>query len=346
MTRLSIKRRHFFAYLAASVFCLSISGQAIAVDDGARAYWKMRDGSHVVSAQYLSLDLQATGAQSFDPASFIYPNADTEANIILLSYAYHTTLFGRPSSFAVNLVGGSAEASMNTLLAPVPFLPPGVAPGAAFSQSTSGFGDPTVQLDVNLFGTPPLVSNVDLLNYEPSFTIDAALLLAAPIGEYSNSKLVNLGLNRFYGRIALPMKLHLGAFARGYMTSVEVIPSVWLFDDNKNFLGQSLENDPLWQIEGHVTRDFTRTLSGSLDILYRHGFQSKINGVQVGEILKVGDVGLSLTYQVTDNIALRSSFSTILFGNSDIDNSIVRLQLIYGWHRLNENAKKLTGQGQ
>ncbi len=117
MTRLRIKRTHFFAYLAASVFCLSISGQAIAVDDGARAYWKMRDGSHVVSAQYLNLDLQATGAQSFDPSGFIYPNADAEADIFLLTYAHHFTLFDRPSSVAFNLVGGSVDVSVNTLLA-------------------------------------------------------------------------------------------------------------------------------------------------------------------------------------------------------------------------------------
>ena len=341
--KLRIKWTNLFVYLAVSVFSLSISSQAIALDDGARAYWKMRDGSNVVSTQYLSLDLQATGAQAFDPAHYIYANADAEADIFLLSYSRHLTLLGRPSSVAFNLVGGSVDVSVNTSLSPVPFLPTGVAPGATFSESTSGFGDPSVQFDVNLFGTPPLKSTVDLLNYEPRFTIDAALMLAAPIGEYDSSKLVNMGLNRFYGRIALPMKLHLGRFAPGYMTSVEVIPSVWLFDDNSNFLGQNLENDPLWQIEGHVTHDFTRTLSGSLDILYRNGFQSTIDGAQVGNKVEVGDVGVSLTTQITDNVALRGGFSSNLFGDSNIDNSVVRLQFIYGWHKLNENMKKLKG---
>ena len=38
----------------AAVF-LSFGGPAIAVDDGARAYWKLRDGTDVVSFQYLNL---------------------------------------------------------------------------------------------------------------------------------------------------------------------------------------------------------------------------------------------------------------------------------------------------
>ncbi len=83
------------------------------------------------------------------------------------------------------------------------------------SQSASGYGDPSVQLDVNLFGTSQLKSTVDLVNYEPTCTLDAALMLALPIGEYDKDKLVNMGLNRWYGRFALPFKYHFGVFSPG-----------------------------------------------------------------------------------------------------------------------------------
>ena len=46
---------------------LLFSGQALAVDDGARAYCKAREGTHGVSFQYLRLDLQTSYSQQFAP---------------------------------------------------------------------------------------------------------------------------------------------------------------------------------------------------------------------------------------------------------------------------------------
>jgi len=337
------RQTRLWAFFATLAIVLSFSGPALAVDDGARAYWKGRDGTQVFSFQYLNLNMQASGAQQFDPGHFIYPNADTEANVIIANYARHLTLFNRASSFAVNVIGGSVDLDVDTSLVPPGFLPPGVTPGDAFSQSASGYADPSVQLDVNLFGTSPLISTVDLVNYEPTWTLDAAVLLAFPIGQYDEDALVNMGLNRWYGRFALPFKYHFGMFSPGYMTSLELIPSVWLFAENDDFIGQKLENDPLWQLEAHLTHDFTRSFFGSLDLLYRRGFQSEINGVEVGDELDIGNFGFTLNYQATDNLTLRASYSSNVFGDNDLDNSIIRLQFVYAWHRLMENMKKLKG---
>jgi hypothetical protein len=283
--------------------------------------------------------MQASGAQQFDPAHFIYPNADTEANVMIASWARHMTLFDRPSSLAFNIAGGSADLDVSV---PVTgFLPPGATPGSSFSQSTSGFADPTIQLDVNIFGTSPLKSGVDLLNYEPTWTFDAAVMLAIPVGEYDDDKLVNMGLNRWFGRLALPFKYHFGVFDRGHMSSIEITPSVWLFGENDDFVGQKLENDPLWQLEAHLTHDFTVGFFGSLDLLYRGGFQSEINGVDVGDDLEVGNLGFTLNYQVTDNITVRTGFSSNVFGDDDLDNSILRMQFVYAWHPVTENMKRL-----
>jgi hypothetical protein len=332
------------AIMAALVIFLLCSRPVLAVDDGARAYWKGREGANVVSFQYLNLDMQASDSQQFDPGLFIYPNSDVNASIFIASYARHLTLFNRASSLAVNLVGGSADLDVNTSSVPPGFLPPGVGPGDTLSQSASGYGDPSVQLDVNLFGTSRLKSNVDLLNYEPTWTIDAAVALAVPVGQYDDDQLLNMGLNRWYGRVALPIKYHFGAFAPGYRSSLELTPSIWLFGENDDFLGQKLENDPLWQFEAHLTHDFTRTFFGSLDLLYRGGFQSEINGVELGEDLDIGNLGFTLNFQATDNLAIRTGYSSNVFGDDDLDNSIIRIQFVYAWHRLMENQKKLGGE--
>lgn len=325
--------------IMATVFL--VSGPAFAIDDGPRAYWKTREGTDIISVQYLRLDLQASGSQQFAPGMYVYANADVEASIFLANWVRHVTLFNRPSTVGLGVVGGDVDVDMNALLVPTGLLPPGVTPSGTFSQSASGYGDPTLSLGVNLFGTPPLRSNVDLLNYEPTWTLDAAAILGLPIGSYDKDKLVNMGLNRWFGRFALPFKYHFGAFTPGYMNSLEIIPSIWLFAENDDFMGQKLENDPILQIEAHLTHDFTAKFSGSIDLLYRGGFQSKVNGVEVGDELDIGDLGFSFNYQINDNFTIRTGYSSNVFGDSAIDNSMFRLQFVFGWNQANENAKKL-----
>jgi hypothetical protein len=180
-----------------------------------------------------------------------------------------------------------------------------------------------------------------MLNYEPTWTLDVATMLAFPIGKYDDDKLVNMGLNRWFGRIAFPFKYHLGSFSPGYMTSIEIIPSVWLFDENDDFIGRKLENDPMVQLEGHVTHDFTPNFYGSLDMLYRGGFQSEIDDVEVGHAIDIGNLGFTVNYQATDNLAIRAGYSTNLFGDHELDNSLFRVQFVYAWHKASENMKKL-----
>ncbi len=123
------RHTRLWAFLATLAIILLFSGPALAVDDGARAYWKGRDGTNVLSFQYLNLNMQASGAQQFDPAHFIYPNADTEANVMIANYARHLTLFNRASSLAVNIVGGSVDLDVNTSLVPQIFYLRGVDTG-------------------------------------------------------------------------------------------------------------------------------------------------------------------------------------------------------------------------
>ena len=165
----------FLALVASTLAIALISGPANAQDDGARTYWKGRDGTNVMSVQYLNMNLQASDTVAFDPAHYIYPNADVEADIFIASWARHMTLFDRPSILSANLVGGSVDAEFDTTITPPEFLPPG-APGASFSQSASGFADPSVQLDVNLFGTPKLPAIFSYMNYEPNLDSRCRLL--------------------------------------------------------------------------------------------------------------------------------------------------------------------------
>jgi hypothetical protein len=328
--------------LLAMAMTMMSNVDASAQDDGARAYWNGRARTHVVSFQYLPVGINASGSQAFAPGQFVYPNSEVKADIIIGTWAYHMTLLNRPSAIAVNVLGGSVGADVH-LNADPGSQPPVFAPSEAFSQSSAGFADPNTQLVVNLFGTPPLKSTVDLLNYEPGWSLDAAALLAVPLGAYESDKLVNMGLNRWYGRVALPFKYHFGVFTPGYMSSFELIPAVWLFAENDDFLGSTLGNDPLWSLEAHLTHDFNHSFFGSLDMLYQKGFQSTLDGNDVGAELEIGNLGFAFNYQVTPNVTTRASFSSNVFGDNNLETSVIRLQFVYTWNRTEENAKKLRG---
>ena len=44
--------------------------------------------------------------------------------------------------------------------------------------------------------------------------------------------------------------------------------------------------------------------------------------------LNIGDLGFTLNYQATDNLMLRTTYSSNMFGDDEVDNSLIRLQLV------------------
>lgn len=325
-------RTAVFAFLLA----LSVAGTALAQDDGARAYWKALDGANIVAFQFLPFDGNSSDSQTFDPVHYIYPEANFQANLFLLTYARHFTLFNRTAIFGASLLGGNVDVEFSA--SPFDFVP-----GGDFKQAAHGFSDPSAQLTLNLFGAPALRSFYDMSKYEPKAVLDIAVMGNIPIGNYDSEKVVNLGLNRWWTRIAAPFTYHIGPYVPGYRTSVEITPSVFLFGSNDDFLGRSFDNDPLYQIEGHVTRDFAAHFFGSFDLLYRNGALARIDTVELGEKLDILSAGFTLDYAVTDNVGLRVSYHSIVGGDSDIEGDMFRINLAFGWHPLLENIKKLGG---
>jgi hypothetical protein len=139
------------------------------------------------------------------------------------------------------------------------------AAGKTFNESTNGFGDPMLEFTVNLLGPKAQKALPDVLRYEPGFSVDFLADLALPIGNYNSSQPLNLGQNRWYGRLGAPIVWQLGPWVPGRRTTLEFLPAVWLFGDNNNYVGQTLKTDPLFQLDAHLTRDFTESFWGSLD---------------------------------------------------------------------------------
>jgi hypothetical protein len=198
-----------------------------------------------------------------------------------------------------------------------------------------------VGFTVNLYGAPNIANFYDVANYDPRLTVDVAALLTVPIGEYDEDKAVNIGQNRWWGRLGVPVVFYFGSYAPLYRTSLEVTPSVLVFAKNDDYLGQDLENDPLFQLEAHLTRDITRKFFAAIDFMWRNGFKSEINGDDAGDDLDLKTLGFTIDYMVNDNAGLRFSYHSNFIDDDEMDADMLRLQFYYGWNALVENVKEL-----
>jgi len=307
-------------------------GTAQAGDDGARAYWKTMEDTHFLSYQKLEFNVDSKGSQ-FDPSFGIYPNSETDMDLFVLMYGRQMNLLGRSAMFSASIYGGDISSEIG--------IDPFDSASVRARQTASGFGDPSLGLTVNLHGAPNIANFYDMANYEPELTVDVSALITIPVGEYEEDSAVNLGQNRWWGRIALPVVYYLGSYAPLYRTSIEVTPSVLVFAENDDFLGQEMENDPLFQLEAHVTHDITRTLFGSIDFMWRKGFDTELDGDDVGDELELKTLGFTVDYMINDNASVRFSYHSNFIDDDELDADMMRFQFNYGWNPLVENVKQL-----
>jgi len=291
-----------------------------------RFYWKSLSGANAVPVIYQSL---SGNANPIDPALVVSPDSSVDANVAIVGYARMMPLFDRTVTLALLQPMGRISGETTAF-------------GQTYDQAANGYGDPMIEAGINLIG-PKAIRNIpDLLRYEPKLSLDVIVDLAFPIGEYDSDQALNLGQNRWYGRLGTPVVWQLGSWVPGRRTTLEVLPSVWFFSDNNDYVGQTLSTDPMFQVEGHLTRDFTEHFWGSLDATYIAGGESSVNGVGGDSLNNVG-VGLTLGYQINDNLSFTAGYMATVNDSDpgDLQLDGFRLSLTYGWHKIVEGQKRL-----
>jgi len=292
----------------------------------ARFYWKTLSGANAVP---LIVESLSGNTNPFDPAHTATPGAHFEATLALPGYARTFSLFDRAAMAAILVPMGRISGDVTVA-------------GKTVNQSADGFGDPTLEFDINILGPKAQKNIPDVLRYEPGFSVDLLFDLMVPIGEYDSEQPLNIGQNRWYGRLGMPIVWQLGPWVPGRRTTLEFLPAVWLFGNNDNFVGQTLKTDPMFQVDAHLTRDFTETFWGALDAAWYTGGKASIDGVQ-GEKLNNLGLGLTLGYQMNENLNLTFGYMSTLNDNApeDLRMNKFMVTLVYGWHPMVEGMRRL-----
>lgn len=317
------------ALLATAIVVGALGTQPTHAQVPARFYWKTLSGANAVPVIVNSI----TGnTNPFDPAHIVTPGGSFDGTVALAGYARTFTLFDRSAMAAILLPMGRVSGDVTVA-------------GHTFNQSADGFGDPMLEFNFNIIGPKAQNNLVDALRYQPGFSLDLLADLALPIGEYHSDQPLNLGQNRWYGRVGAPIVWQLGEWVPGRRTTLEFLPAVWLFGNNTDYLGQTLKTDPLFQVDAHLTRDLTERFWGSLDLAWYNGGKATVNGI-AGEKLNNLGVGLTLGYQINDNLNLTLGYKSTVNDNApgDLRMNAFMLTLVYGWHPLLEGAKRLKSE--
>jgi hypothetical protein len=319
-------------YLSATIIALIMLCQMSALAQvPPRFYWQSLSGANAVPVIFQSL---SGNANPVDPAHFVSPeiSGSVDANVLVAGYAKMLPLFDRTVTLAVLEPMGRISGDA-------------IVRGQTSSQDATGFGDPMVEAGINLIGPKAMRSIPDLLRYEPRFSLNAIVDLAFPIGEYDNDQVLNLGQNRWYGRVGAPIVWQIGPWVPGRRTTLEVLPSVWFFSDNDDYVGQTLSTDPMFQVEAHLTRDFTEHFWGSVDSTYMAGGKSSVSGVSGDSLNNVG-VGFTLGYQINDNISLTAGYMATVNDSepTDLQMDGFRISFTYGWHKIVEGMNRLKSE--
>lgn len=100
----------------------------------------------------------------------------------------------------------------------------------------------------------------------------------------------------------------------------------------------------MFQLEGHLTRDFHQDLWGSFDLNWMTGGKASLDGVQ-GDALNMLGLGFTLGYHINDNLQLTAGYIATTNDSEPTDLRMdgFKVSLTFGWQPLIEQMKRLQG---
>lgn len=270
---LGLRWPHWVSAPAACVLLCTVSA-AQAQDIEPRAFSNAPIGVNFLIAGYA----YTRGALAFDSALPV-TDAELETSSALLAYARVLDFWGRSGKLDVILpytwLSGSASYA-----------------GESLERVVAGIADPRIRLSVNLYGAPAL-SLKEFRGWEQDLIVGASLQVSAPWGQYDDSRLVNIGTNRWFVKPELGLSKALGPL------TLELSAAATLFTDNTDFYGgRRRSQDPIYSTQGHLIWSFRSGIWAAVDATYFWGGSTAIDGVTKDDRQENWRLGGTLAFPV------------------------------------------------
>jgi hypothetical protein len=171
------------------------------------------------------------------------------------------------------------------------------------SREIGGLADPAFRLAVNLHGAPALPAR-EFAGYQQDLIFGASVQVTAPLGQYDETRLVNIGTNRW----TIKGEVGLSKAVRAW--TLELTAAATVFTDNDDFFGgQKREQEPIYSSQGHVIYNLPRGRWASFDISWFTGGRTTIGGTRKNDLQKNWRLGGTYAVPVgaQDSIKLYAS---------------------------------------
>ncbi len=269
----------------ASASLVMLATGAVAEDLEPRSYANTPVGINFLLMGYSDLHGNVTANPSI-------PLEDAKLNIqtVVFAYARSLDVWGRSGKF--DIVVPEAKLTGSALLA-----------GEPRKRDVTGLIDPRFRFSVNLYGAPAM-SLAEFPSYQQDVIIGTSLAITAPLGQYDDSRLINLGNNRW------SFKPELGVSKRVGQVTLELSGAGTFFTDNDELLGNHvLSQDPIYQVQGHLIYAFENGIWASLDATWFEGGKSAVDGISNHDYQENSRYGCTLTLPLNRNHSIKLNAS-------------------------------------
>lgn len=264
-----------------------------------RAFWPAPVGTNV-----LVLGYQRSEGDIVVDQSLPITGVDSTIDYVQVSFQRSIDVFGRSGSLQISqsLADGTTS---------------GFVDGELQSRRTVGPQDLVGRVAVNFLGAPAMDRETfrEAMR-DPDPQLGASLTVSVPTGEYEADRIINLGTNRVSIRPALG-----GIYPLSPSLLLEVEVGVWWFEDNDDFRGATREQDPVFDAQMHLVKQFSPGFWASLDANYYTGGKTKIDGVRNSDLQRNSRFGATVVFPLGAGRALRfsGSLGTVTQNGGDYD---------------------------
>jgi hypothetical protein len=295
--------------IAAGVALVLLPVYASAQELTPGAYWPLPGGINILTF----VNSYSWGDVAFDP-SLPVDEARAKINTTAVAFTRTLAIAGRSANIGLQLpiVGGHLE---------------GLYAGVPTTLDRFGLVDPRVSVGVNLYGAPAMAPKA-FGSYRMGTLVGASVTVAPPLGQYDNTKLINLGSNRW------SVKPEVGLSRAAGRWVVEMMAGVWLFTDNTDFnVGHTRAQDPIGSAQAHVTYRFSPRVWLAGDVNYYTGGRTAVDGVKHLDLQKNSRVGSTFSWAIDQHHSLRASISEGAYSTIGADFTSIAVGYNYAWTR-------------
>lgn len=201
-----------------------------------------------------------SGGILLDP-SLPIENTSVESDSAVLGLATTLDVFGKSSKLQILVPYGSLNAK-------------GTLRGRQRERYAAGFTDPLIRFSTNFIGAPALTME-EFKDYKQDLIVGATVGVGVPVGQYDDTKLANLGANRWSLNPEIGFSKAIGRW------TVELAPGVTFYTENDDFFfGHTREQAPLYYVKGNLSYSIAPTCWVALSGRFFSGAQSTVDGME------------------------------------------------------------------